>query len=454
MVYLAKKKKKGNVYLYLEHRVKIDGKSKPLFSIYLGPEKKFIQQGKLFNLDLDFNLQLKTFDFGLPVALLQIAEKLRLREIIDETTNKRDQGLSVGQYLLIATLNRCVQPRSKSQLKDWFQSTYLQKLIPNHQHYLDANAYYYHFPYLTDEAIEEIEIKLLQVMRKEFQLEMNQILYDPTNFSTFIEPDDQTLPRHGKAKDGRNTLNLIGLSMFCTREDGIPLLHRTYPGNLHDAELFKTELPRFIQLLKSQSIENATITLTFDKGVISKELFEHIEGTDIKWVCTTRPSSHKDLQHLVPADFQFGLLPNKKLVGIYQTKRTIHGTERRLIVIFNPLQQHWNVENFRRKLSKRITYLQKFFAEKLNVKKWRDPKKVNQKIENYIGKKYLTFVNYQVEGEYADLTLEIIQNEKAAKRFEATLGKAFLISNIDNRTPAIEVIWSYRQQFTIERAFS
>ncbi len=70
------------------------------------------------------------YDYGLPVALMTIAEKLDLIGIIDRATSKRQQGLSVGQYVAIASLNRCIKPLSKHQLLNWFYTTYLQHFFP------------------------------------------------------------------------------------------------------------------------------------------------------------------------------------------------------------------------------------------------------------------------------------------------------------------------------------
>ena len=74
MVYLTKKRIKNNIYLYLEETARINGKSKRVWSQYLGPEKE-IKKWSYMGFDIE-KLDIIYYDYGLPVALMTIAEKL------------------------------------------------------------------------------------------------------------------------------------------------------------------------------------------------------------------------------------------------------------------------------------------------------------------------------------------------------------------------------------------
>lgn len=63
-------------------------------------------------------------------ALYSIAERLCLADTIDKHVSKRNQGASVGNYMLIAAINRCIAPKSKRQIADWFASTSLRRWLP------------------------------------------------------------------------------------------------------------------------------------------------------------------------------------------------------------------------------------------------------------------------------------------------------------------------------------
>lgn len=47
-----------------------------------------------------------------------IATKLGLIDLIHEIVHKREQGPSVGHYIVLAALNRVLDPMSKSQIGD------------------------------------------------------------------------------------------------------------------------------------------------------------------------------------------------------------------------------------------------------------------------------------------------------------------------------------------------
>jgi transposase len=51
-------------------------------------------------------------------ALLNIAERLGIADIIDEHVSKINQGLSIGSYMVLAVINRAVQPTSKNTFFD------------------------------------------------------------------------------------------------------------------------------------------------------------------------------------------------------------------------------------------------------------------------------------------------------------------------------------------------
>ena len=206
---------------------------------------------------------------------------MKFIETINSVTEKRDQGMSVGEYLLIASLNRCIQPVSKSNLRNWMNQSYLKINFEHIDTYLDSNAYTNHFRYFTRENIERIEKKIMKRLISEFQIDLSNIFYDPTNYYTYINPDKQLLPRHGKSKEGRNILNIVGLSIYCTSDGGVPILHQTYPGNTMDAKLFKTEFPRFIETLNSLDMHDSKIILVFDEGNLSDEVFLEIQKSNV-----------------------------------------------------------------------------------------------------------------------------------------------------------------------------
>jgi len=451
MVHLIKKKIKGKIYLYLQETARIDGKSKRIWQRYIGPEEKIRKMTKI-HLNPDFTI--KHLDFGLPASLLDIATQLELVKIIDDCVPKRNQGLSIGHYILFAAFNRCIKPTSKTQMRHWFENTIFAKKFPKIDTYFDAKAYSNHFHYLTPSIIEDIETRIHQKLIKEFNVDMSLLFYDPTNFFTYINPkESQMLPRHGHSKENRSTLNLVGLALFCTNDGGIPLLHDVYPGNVQDARLFRNEILKLKKRLKKLNQDPRDLCLVFDKGNLSDTIFSEIDGMKVNFVASIRPSTQKDLHNLTAQDFTLEKLPNLKKVGVLEYKRELYGKTRRLIVVYNPKRSKWQGNNLICKLNKKIEEVNDFFAQRLNVKKWRNSEAIKLKIDTIIKtKQYFQWINYFVSGSEGKISYSISLNQSALQSHLATLGKSFIFSN-HPKLSAIDLVWLYRQQYTVERAF-
>src|SRR4030042_6471987 len=93
MVHLVRKLKKGHVYLYLAERARVGGKSKQVWQRYLGPEERIKESPALATRE---KVKTQTIEFGLVAALLQVAHRLDLVDIINRSAGQRCQGLSVG----------------------------------------------------------------------------------------------------------------------------------------------------------------------------------------------------------------------------------------------------------------------------------------------------------------------------------------------------------------------
>jgi len=487
MVHFEKEIKEGVTYVRVSHRARVNGKSKRVWSVWLGREDKILERARDIKAIFELEFEPVIRDYGLPVVLLKKAEQLDLINIINECTAKRDQGLSVGHYILIATLQRCIKPQSKVHIRDWFHSTHLQHVFPEITTYLDSLAYSNHYHYLTKEAIEEIETRITVKLRTEFNVEMKELFFDPTNLFTFTNPrrENQVLFGHGHSKEGRHSLNLINLSLLCTRDGGIPVMHCTYPGGVHDAVHFKHQYPKILERLEKLGISPQVVILVFDKGNISPEIFQVLDESEMYWICSVRPSVHKDLALLTPDEFPRFELPNGKKIGVLEFQRpmfsraalkksTVPGYEnpdRRLIVQYNPRRAKWNGKNFTRKLEARMAEVDHFFkgpeqrlANPGKFPKWKKRDAVEAKIIDILtskGKKqYMDYIFHEVkslqprgprEG-VPGIQYEIGVKKEALEGHLKTLGKSYYMTNLP-AMPGPEIIWLYRQQFNVERAF-
>lgn len=451
MVYLTHKWKKNRKYLYLEEKARIDGKVKRVFQIYLGPEDKIRERRILMNID---KLKTRTIDFGSAV-LWQIAEQIQLREILnDMTVKKRDQGLSVGDYLAISIINRCLSPCSKSQLTTWLKNDYLGFIYGQDLDQINSRGYWHHFQYFSDEIIEKIQSKLLQSVLSQFNIKLNCVLYDPTNFFTHqsFHGEDQ-LAKFGNSKEKRYDKRIVNISLVSSKVDAIPLWHQTYEGNTQDAKHFKSTIGKIMDFFKFLNYNLQELTLVFDRGNHSKEAFTAIKEAGLGIIVSVRKSSHKDKLQTPTRQFQFIELNNGKRVGYRSQPFTFHGVNGKLYMTYDRRFKKRSLVIFARKLIQKRLLLQEFIQTRLNQHKWKEKENVEKKLATLIGgNPFRDIFDFSVEGEYDDLNVTLNERWQAKARYCRQMGKSVIFTNRDTWS-AKSVIQVYRDKYGIEDSF-
>ena len=457
MVYLTRKKKKGKYYLYLEEKAWINGRTRRVWQKYLGPEDKLK--------DIKFNslltrhankVEVQTIEFGSSAALWQMAEEINLAKIINAHTGKeRDQNLSLGEYITIAAINRCVAPCSKSKLKRWYEKDWLSTRYDVDPRVLNAQTYWNHFQYLSKEVLVQIELALGQIVVDKYDLDLDSLFYDPTNFFTFSKGGEGSeLLQFGHSKENRNGCRLVNYSLLCARESGIPLMHETYAGNVQDAREFKEVPQRIANRLLALGRDPERITLVFDKGNHSKEAFAAIDQIGLGFIASRKNSTHKELLHTPRDKFTKTVLPlTKKAVEYFKTTKKIYGKNRILYIVLDPLKQKKHAIKFSENLEKKVLEIKEYFKDRLNVKMWSKKEAVEKKLKSIIGRRPLADVIItEVLGTDENMTLKVLIDEKARKAHEVTLGRTILFTNREEWTPEAS-IWGYREQYIVEHAF-
>ena len=452
MVHLTRKKRNGKVYLYLEERAWIDGKSRRLWQKYLGSEDKLRE---LSISSSPKKVEYKKMEFGGSAALLQISRKIGLIEVIDQVAGKkREQNLSLGEYILINIINRCISPRSKSQIEKWFEQDYLSTVFEIKPEVLNAQTYWNHFQRLTEENIALIETQLTKNVIEHYQLDLSCLLFDPTNFFTFLEEhEDQQLAKFGHSKESRNNLRIINLSILCTLQSGIPIFHQTYEGNIQDATHFKQVLTTITNRFQRIKQEIKEIVLIFDKGNHSPEAFQTIDNSTIPFIASLRNSTQKELISFPGQDLTVITLPsNKKKVGYYRTVQTLYGQPRTVYLLHDFQKQKRAIHLFEANLKKRQQKIDDFLS-KLNVKKWRSKEKVEVKLKQIIGRKpYSKILSPLVTGSFGQLKVTIQINEAVKEAHLTTLGRLVIFTSLSNWSPEL-VIQAFRDKYVVEDAF-
>ena len=461
MASIVGKKRGGATYYYLVESARVHGKPRITSQEYLGTAQEVA--AVLRGGGLPGRVQHK--EFGAVAAAWGLVEELGVAAIIDGATGARrsDAGASAGTYLALAALNRLVAPCSKLAFADWWAKTATPRFtkIPvavlNHRRFWDA------MHAVSLEALEEISQAIALAIVGAFGLDCSSVALGMTNFATFIATANSKAPvaQRGKAKQNRSDLRLVGLGLVVTRDGGIPLAWRAYPGDKPDV----TQFPALVGALlaRHEAICAAAgqqpapeMTVVFDAGQNSEANFAYLATTGLHYIGSVPASDCPDLTSL-PASArsivdasQFGGLT------VYDTRRDVYGTQRRAILTHSPELHESQARGFDgTTLAKAGRKLDELAATLARGKTRRPREKVEAEITAITRKPWARrVINWQLSGQKPkDLRLAWgIDADARAALEEGLFGKHVLITDHDD-WPAAEVIAGYRAQSEAEFSF-
>lgn len=462
MASLTAKTINGRTYYYARDCQRVNGKPKIVRTIYLGSAHDLIAAATQHKAQQAPQPQaVDIAAFGDVVALYDLAQQLGLVELLDRHLPKRDQGLSVGHYLLLAAINRAVGPTSKSQLGDWYRQTTLPRLLPATAAQLSSQAFWNHFDFVEEQHIAAAERELSQRLLEQFQLSLRTLTYDGTNFFTFIDTRTPAeLPQRGHNKQKRHDLRQVSLGLLVSTDFHVPLFHKVYAGNVPDSAIFPTITEELRVRYRELARDCEHITLVFDKGNNSEDAFETLDQTDFHFIGALVPSHHADLLD-VPAS-RYQPLTGERLqdVRAYRTTREVFGQQRTIVVTHNDNLLQGQLQGLTTALEKARGKLRDLQAKLRRRREGRTrggkaPTAASirkQAQEALAGQHVKTVLRVEVE-DGAVPTLTFATDQTAlARLLDKQLGKTILFTDNDDWTNE-EIVLGYRSQSQIEDAF-
>ena len=285
--HLISKTIKGKSYYYAVESKRVNGKPRNVNQIYLGSIEKLIANKKQAE-SPEPPKEVAVYDFGVVATCFHFAEELDLVNLIDSIIPKRNQGVSVGQYLLIAAISRAVEPISKRACWNWYQQTCLPRLMNDRfgKHDLSSQRFWDHMDRVPIESIPEIENVLSQRVLELCDLDLRLLIYDTTNYYTFIDSfnDRNQIAQRGKNKQKRADLRQINLALAVTRDFHIPLFHKLYEGGQVDVSSFSRVVDELVERYELLEKYCEDITLVYDKGNNSKDNQQKVDASKFHFV--------------------------------------------------------------------------------------------------------------------------------------------------------------------------
>ena len=357
---LTKKVIQGKPYYYLRECQRVEGKPKIVSTIYLGTPQRILER-----LMRPEPTRVAFREFGASAAVFDLAQAFDVVATIDRHVPKRgSQGPSVGEYLLLAALNRCIAPCSKAQIGDWYEKTVLRRLLPFSSGQLTSQRFWDNMERVTAEQIAAIEHDLARTAVEHFRLDLRCLLFDATNFFTFVDSFNSRarLPQRGHGKDGRDNLRLLGLALLVTSDGDVPLFHHTYAGNQPDSVTFKSVADDLLGRCRSLAQGVCDITLVFDKGNNSEDNLEVVGKSSLHFVGSLVPTQHKDLLGISRKEMRRLDKTQLPAVWSYRTSKVVFGVARTVLVTFNRKLFNSQTKTLVREIRKRTRSLQNLKA--------------------------------------------------------------------------------------------
>ena len=459
----------GLPYYYLVESRRVNGKPRPVVLKYLGRADALLARLEQEE-QRTLPSEAEVIDFGGVAALWDLAERIDLRGTIDRHIPKRDQGLTVGTYLTLAAINRCMATTSKAAFADWYRKTALARVLPVAPPLLSGQRFWDAMGCVSSEAIRAIEAELSARVVRDFNVDLRCLCFDCTNFDTYVDSSSETkLPQRGHAKSKRTDLRVVGLALLVTVDGELPLFSRVYAGNQPDSVTFASVTGELVGRYRLLAQEMEHVTLVFDKGNNSEEnIAALVPGSEqpepahrsYHLVGSLVPSQHADLL-AIPLN-SFSPLQDPRLTGVqaFRTKKTVFDREWTVVVTRSETLLRGQLRGIEQVLAKRRQALAVLQA------KLTTSQKPGAKGKGYTLKglerhatelrraQYIRdILVIEVHEEAGKLRLSYRTDQDALERLRQTvLGKRILFTdNHDWSTD--DIVVAYRSQYHVEAAF-
>ena len=449
----------GRPYYYLVESRRVNGRPRPIVLEYLGSAETLLRRLQQPPAE---PTRARLAQLGGVAALYDLAQQLRLVELVDQFAPKRHQGPSVGQYLLVAAINRCLAPTSKLQMPAWLRSTALLRWLGCTPQQFSSQRFWDNMELLGEPEIAAISEALAQRLIETFHLDLTSLLFDCTNFDTFIDTDNcSQLPQRGHAKSKRTDLRIVGLALLVSVDFHVPLLWKVYPGNQHDSVTFSQVLRELTERYRALARDCQSITLVFDKGNNSVRNQELLDGSGFHFVGSLVPTHFADLLAL-PLE-RFHPLKDPRLEPARATRltRNLWGQERTLVITFSPELQRKQIRGIEQHLSKKRRALEELQAKLRRSHKpgakgkgYSQESLTKQAAQICSGQHISKILHVSITKKRGRLQLTYRTDASAYARIrEHQLGKRILFTDQHSWSKE-QIVLAYRSQSQIEDAFA
>ena len=306
-----------------------------------------------------------------------------------------DRFFSGLPYTEAMAVNRCLEPKTKINIKRWTEATVSPRLQENE---LPDDFEIYR----VLDKISKQEAELQKHLYQQYlSLELavnNTVIYDIT--SSYFEGTKCILASYGYSRDHRPDRKQIIIALVITPQ-GYPLYWQVMPGNTQDV----TTVEELLTVLKERfGVEKCL--LVFDRGMVSADNLKAISGQSLTYVSALDKDEIRTMGLLEP-EFPELVAENVEktlfALGFHAYDQDLFYREhihqgRRYILAFNRHLYREQQQSRNKRLQKAKTFLQSYNEELSRAQKSRNEQATQRKIENHLRKWQMRkIISWQLE---------------------------------------------------------
>lgn len=392
MSFVRKIKKGKRVYLAEVENVRIDGKVTQRHIRYIGKEA----DGKTILSSSISNLEIKDVKiFGPLLVLNHIAKNIGLHKVLGK----------YGQEILSMVYAHCLDYKSLNQMQTWYKKTDLNFIL--NLEGLTESRLVNALDSLERMDATELQKKIFTNIKKKYPISGGGIVYDVTN--TYFFGKCCPFGKFGKDKERRKGNLLLQIGLGVTQHEGIPIFHKVYHGNVHDARTFSDSITEF----KKFGIKHGLVI--FDRGITSKHNQREIAKLTWKVICGVPIDRRlktilRDLKNREDfLNYKNRVKLNKTIFYVVSLPNSVGGIKGKLVFCFN--------EQLKKEI-KEIRYDEISNAQKLIA----DKKPIKPELKKFFGKNGRLLANRIKQAEEFDgysciFTTAKISNSELVKTY-------------------------------------
>jgi transposase len=442
MSYLQKKTIRGHVYYYYTVTKRVDGKSQKIQQVYLGSPDQIFEKCSAAQ-EPELPVKTSHLEFGLDAALYQQALEIGIIPLINAYATTTSAYLDVGQYLVLAAINRVCEPRSKNGIAAWYKKSILPGLFTIPVSCATGQRFWDAMDRLPVEAIPRIEEGLWANTLEHFSVPLDWLIYDTTNFFSYLaEQTSSDLNQKGHNKASRHHLRQVGLAASMVRGMGLPLVHELYGGSENDATLFPTAMSRTVERVRALSgghVENLTVVL--DKGNNSVSNIASLDREKVHFIGSLSPAHYPELCSIRLSRYTPVILENGREILVFDTTAKAFERSIRVVLTYNEATARKKEKRFQKDLGQALA--------ELNQVRWAKVKDPEAKIREVVSPKLPAYL-FKTEG--TGECVKVGLDQKAVHVYTKRFGKTLIFTD-RNDLSAQEVAQAYTDRNEVERLF-